>query len=153
MQQVGVLPVNVSKNLDWRLELDKRSLVLEGFGCFFKQKLNHLNGQINERYALGIFRLVLDDVVVKVIDGKVHDELSFVGHIFFEHARESFLELLSPLFLHIHVLLVGHVGSTVLVKQGLQLLLVILLVQSLLGYARQEALVVLRQLVLPLVQL
>lgn len=48
MQQVRVLPVDVSEYLDRCLKLDKRLFLFELFLHFFNQELNHLDWEVDE---------------------------------------------------------------------------------------------------------
>ena len=47
MKKVGILPMDVAKNLDWRFKLVERLFVFEYFLSLLNQEFNHLNGKVN----------------------------------------------------------------------------------------------------------
>lgn len=54
VQQVLILPMNVSKNLDGCLELHQGLFVLKALLNFFDKELNHLVGELDKRDALRV---------------------------------------------------------------------------------------------------
>lgn len=83
VEQVCVLSMNITKNLNRCLELNTRSFVFKAFLCFFNEKLDNFDWEIDERHALGVLRLITDDIVVKIVYNYIHYEHCFVGHVFF----------------------------------------------------------------------
>ena len=70
--------MDVSEDLDWRLELDEWFLVLKHLLCLLDQKLDHFVRQVHEWDVLGVLRPVSDDVVVEVVYNNVHDETHLI---------------------------------------------------------------------------
>ena len=96
VKQVSVLTVNITKDLDGRLELDECLLVLEDFLGTLNQKLDHFTWQVNNGYILGVLGLVRDNIIIQIVDDDVHDEHGLLLHELLGNDRGGFLELTTP---------------------------------------------------------
>ena len=132
MKKVGILPMNVSKNLHWCLKLVERLFVFEHFLSLLNQKLNHLNRKIHKWYRLGVLLSIMHDLIVQVVDEYIHYEGDLVVHVLLGYVCDGFFELFSPLLLDIQGLALVLLGFEVLIKESLKLLALVLLSQSLL---------------------
>lgn len=107
VQQITILAVDVSENLDGRLELKERLLFLENAGDLLEQEADDLLGQVYEWHVLGVLPLVVHNFVVQVVNNHVHDEVAFIHHVRLRNLLDGFIKLLAPYFLDIEGL--GHV--------------------------------------------
>ena len=96
------------------------------------QKFDHLVRQVYIWDVLWVLLLICDDLVVEVVDDHVHDEDGLVVEILLRNVGYSLFELSPPLFLDVQGLRLVLGWLQVLLEEGLQLLAVVRLAQSLL---------------------
>jgi hypothetical protein len=93
--------VDISENFDGGLELDKWFFLFKYFLHFFNQEFNHFNWKVDEWHRLWILLPIENNVVIKVVNHDVYNEIDFILHIFFGNRRHALLEIETPLFLHV----------------------------------------------------
>ena len=75
VQQVAVLAVDVTEDLDGCFKLKEWLFIFKYFLYLFQQVINYLLWQVDEWYVLRILSLVVHDFIVQVEDNNVHNEL------------------------------------------------------------------------------
>jgi hypothetical protein len=131
VKKVGVLSVNITKDLDWGLKLHKWLLIFKAFLNLLNQEFNHLVWEVNEWNAFWVLASVTNNIMVKVVNNDIHDEGELVVEVFLGNIANSFLELLTPLFLNVERFHVVLLGLQIFIEQTLKLLSVLLLSKAL----------------------
>jgi hypothetical protein len=144
VQQIRVLPVDVSKNFDRCLELEERFFIFENFLSLLNQKLDHFDWQVDEGYRLGIFLSIVHNVVVQVINEDIHDKGDLVIHVLLGDACNGLFELTAPLFLDVKSLGLILLRLQVFIKKSLQLFALVLFSQALFRDGREVLIHILR---------
>lgn len=101
IDEVTVLAMDVTEYLNWCFKLHKWLFVLKTLLSPFYEGLNHLNWKVNEGHTLWVLGPISDDIVVQIVNDRVHEEHGFLLQILFSDVTRAFFELLAPLFLDI----------------------------------------------------
>lgn len=80
--------MNIAEHFDGCLKLKQWFFFFKDFLDLFDQIIDHLLWQVDKRNILWILLLVIDNLVVKIVNKYVHDELLLVGHIGFGYLRD-----------------------------------------------------------------